>query len=124
MKKYINLETFMSLLYLLTFIFLAVLMNHFPQSLSAEPTILGAILCGTNIGLALDFFINSFDSISRHRQRRVAKRHGSDEAFELVDHLLMDFADSSNQFKTAPEIMSVLYATFEEKRKEYEESQK
>lgn len=62
MKKYINLRTFMSLLYLLTFIFLAVLMNHFPQVLSAEPTILGAILCGTNIGMATVLFIDAIRS--------------------------------------------------------------
>mgnify|MGYP007081919289 CR=1 FL=1 len=52
----------MSLLYLLTFIFLAVLMNHFPQALSAEPTILGAILCGTNIGMATVLFIDAIRS--------------------------------------------------------------
>lgn len=62
MKKYINLRTFMSLLYLLTFIFLAVLMNHFPQALSGEPTILGAILCGTNIGMATVLFIDAIRS--------------------------------------------------------------
>lgn len=62
MKKYINLRTFMSLLYLLTFIFLAVLMNHFPQALSAKPTITGAILCGANIGMATVLFIDAIRS--------------------------------------------------------------
>ena len=62
MKKYINLRTLMSLLYLVTFIFLAVLMVSFPQALSAEPTMLGGVLCGANIGMATFLFIDAIRS--------------------------------------------------------------
>ena len=65
MKKYINLRTFMSLLYLLTFIILAVLMVSFPQTLSAEPTMLGGVLCGAfskTIGMATFLLIDAVRS--------------------------------------------------------------
>lgn len=67
MKKYINLRTFMSLLYLLTFIILAILIVGFPQALYDEPTMLGAVLCGTNVGMGIVMFI---DAILRSKVRK------------------------------------------------------
>lgn len=62
MKKYINLRTIMSFMYLVTFITLAVFMIGFPQVLSGEPTMLGGVLCGTNIGMAMVLFVDAVRS--------------------------------------------------------------